>query len=45
MNRITRLVHKTKFLPRQRYMVDFSHRYVITADDLTRDALESSSGR
>ena len=35
MNRITRLIHKANFLPRHRRIIDFSHRYVITADDLS----------
>ena len=36
MNRITRLVHKARFLPRQRYLIDFSRKYVITAADIAK---------
>ena len=38
MNRITRLLHKARFLSRHRYLLGYSHKYVITADDLTRDS-------
>ena len=36
MNRVTRLLHKARFLSRHRYLLAYSHKYVITADDLTR---------
>ena len=34
MNRVTRLLHKARFLSRHRYLLAYSHKYVITADDL-----------
>ena len=36
MNRVTRLLHKARFLSRHRYLLAYSHKYVITADDLAR---------
>ena len=36
MNRVTRLLHKARFLSRHRYLLAYSHKYVITADDLTQ---------
>ena len=36
MNRVTRLLHKARFLSRHRYLLAYSHKYVISADDLTR---------
>ena len=36
MNRVTRLIHKARFLSRQRNIISYSHRYVITSDDLAR---------
>ena len=35
MNRVTRLLHKARFLSRHRYLLAYSHKYVITANDLT----------
>ena len=37
MNRISRLLHKVHFLPRQRYAVDFSHKFVIADKDLATE--------
>ena len=34
MNRVTRLLHKTRFLSRQSRAIAFGHKYVITAEDL-----------
>ena len=34
MNRITRFIHKAQFLSRQRHIIDYNHKYVITADDV-----------
>ena len=36
MNRITRLLHKARFLSRHRRILAYSHKYVITAADLDR---------
>ena len=36
MNRVTRLLHKARFLSRHRYLLAYSHKYVITAEDLTQ---------
>ena len=36
MNRVTRLLHKARFLSRHRYLLAYSHKYVITADDIAR---------
>ena len=36
MNRVTRLLHKTSMLTRQRSTVDFSENYVISDNELTR---------
>ena len=47
MNRLTRLLHKARFLSRHKYLLGYSHKYVITADDLTRApqiAIEMESG-
>ena len=34
MNRVTRILHKARFSSRQRPVISFSHKYVITAEDL-----------
>ena len=34
MNRITRLLHKMNFAPRQRSVINFSRKYVITEKDV-----------
>ena len=36
MNRVTRLLHKARFLSRHRRILAYSHKYVITAADLDR---------
>ena len=38
MNRVTHLLYKARFLTRHKRMLAYSHKYVITADDLNRDA-------
>ena len=43
MNRVTRLLHKARFLSRHRYLLAYSHKYVITADDLTRASQTAST--
>ena len=35
-NRVTRLLQKMRFLSRHRRILAYSHRYIITADDLNR---------
>ena len=43
MNRVTRLLHKSSMLTRQRSTVDFSENYVISDNELTRlDAKQNS---
>ena len=37
MNRITRLLHKARFLSRQRHILSYSHKYVIDSNDLIRE--------
>ena len=34
MNRVSRLIHKARFLCRHRRILAYSHKYVITDDDL-----------
>ena len=36
MNRVTRLLHRMWFMQRHRRILAFSHKYVITADDIAR---------
>ena len=36
MNRVSRLLHKVRFSSHQRRILAYSHRYVITTDDLTK---------
>ena len=36
MNRITRLLHKARFLSRQRRILAYSRKYIITADDIAK---------
>ena len=36
MNRITRLLHKARFLSRHKRAISYSHRYVVTAEDLNQ---------
>ena len=36
MNRVTRLVHKARFLSRQRRALAYSRRYVVTANDIDK---------
>lgn len=42
VNRVTKLLQKTKILPRQRKAVAFSHDYVISEHDIARSAAEES---
>ena len=37
MNRVTRLLHKARFQSRQKRILAYSHKYVVTADDLLRE--------
>ena len=36
MNRVTRLMHKAQFQTRHRLAIVYSHKYVITAEDLVK---------
>ena len=37
MNRVTRLIHKAHFLQRHRRILAYSHKYVITGEDLNKE--------
>ena len=41
MNRVSRMMHKAYFSSRQRRAIAYSHRYMVTAEDLVR--VESKS--
>ena len=36
-NRVSRFIHKTALLARQRRAIDYSHKFVITDSDVARD--------
>ena len=40
MNRVTRLLHKVHFLTRQRLIMAYKHKYVISADDIEKSNKE-----
>ena len=40
-NRVSRLIHKATFLPRQRAALDHSHKYVISNRDVAKEANRS----
>ena len=44
MNRITRLIHKVRFLPHQRRaFVGYSHKYVVTALDISNATIKQDA--
>ena len=43
INRVTRFMHKAQLLSRHRRLLTYSHRYVVTDEDLIKETLRAAA--